>query len=142
MLTPYLTLGGRHWTRGMYAGNIEAYNETYQHFYLGFGSLIQYAPSAKFVLTGDAMMGGTFDSQMTDSAASHTAPLGNSPVIKIGLDSDYRVNSVLHFFTRLDYLWFSYGQSNNYSAGPGLIAMEPISRTQVLNWATGIRLTY
>lgn len=140
MLTPYFTLGGRHWTRGVQAGTAGAFNETYQHFYFGFGNLLQYAPSAKWVLTGDAMVGKTFLATMTSSPPNSPA-LGDSPVIKIGLDSDYRVNSILHFFTGLDYMWFSYGQSGIGVSGSS-IEMEPISRTQVWNWTTGIRLTY
>lgn len=145
MLTPYGTFGGRHWTRVIGEGTAGDFNETYQHFYLGFGGLIQYAPSDRWVVTGDATLARTFYAWINDppDGLNH-ATLGASPLIKLGVEVDAKVNAALHLFTGFDYTYFTYGQSDVYPVPnqPTLAVMEPASQTQMYNVTIGARFSY
>lgn len=146
MLTPYGTFGGRHWTRVIGEGTSGDFNETYQHLYAGFGGLIQYAPSEGWVVTGDATLARTFYAWINDApdGLSH-APLGGSPLIKLGLEADRRITDRLHAFIGFDYMYFRYGQSDVYlvpNSNPQLVVMEPASETNMYNVTVGARFAY
>lgn len=139
MLTPYASFGGRHWTRVIGEGTSGDYNETYQHYYAGFGSLIQYSPADRWVITGDALFGRTFYAWMNDppDGFNHAA-LGDSPIIKFAVEADTRLTQSVHGFVGFDYTYFSYGESDVN----GFDYFEPISRTQMYDVTVGVRFSY
>ncbi len=146
MLTPYASFGGRHWTRVIGEGTSGDYNETYQHFYLGVGSLVQYAATDAWVITGEAMVGRTFYAWINDApdGLDH-APLGAAPILKLGLEADARAGERLHLFAGFDYTYFTYGQSDVYlvpNSNPQEVVLEPISRTQMFDVTLGARFSY
>ena len=113
------------------------------HYYLAAGSLVQWALSQQWVATGDLMLGKTLSPTIDDSpdGLNHAA-LGSAPLIRLGLEADYRLGPRLHFFTGFDYSYFSYGQSDVFPSGPSNGVLEPLSQTQAYNLNIGLRLSY
>ena len=58
MATPYFGIGFHDWQRGGNGG------EEYSHGYYGAGLLLQWSPFSRFVLSGNGLIGQTFNSQI------------------------------------------------------------------------------
>jgi hypothetical protein len=145
LLTPYLTLGGRHWRRDLGPGEPTEFVETYNHYYGGLGSLVQVALSDRWVATGDAMIGRTFAPTIDDPPDGlNKASLGTTPMLKLGVEADYGINANLHFYGAFDYTWFGYGQSDIFPDpnNPGYGVMEPISWTEETTFLFGLRWAF
>jgi hypothetical protein len=126
-LTPYFGIGYHNWQRGANTG------EEYSHGYAGAGLLAQWNPLAGLVLSAHGLVGGTFDSQVT----IHTVPgpggiigstltLGGADTERVGFAADYAVTSHIHLNAGVEWVRFSYGQSNLDPTGT---YFEPDSRT-------------
>lgn len=142
MVTPYATFGGRHWVRELGPGSAFDYDESYNHYFLGLGSLVQFDALPAWVLTADASVAQMIAPTINDPAdgLDNTA-LGPSPILNLGFDSDYRFNEVAHIFAGINYQYFTYGQSANQVV-PGGWVMEPFSRTEVWTYSFGARLSF
>ncbi|MDA8327582.1 MAG: hypothetical protein M0Z83_01265 [Betaproteobacteria bacterium] len=117
MVTPYVELGHHEWDRGVNTG------ETYTNSYYGAGLLGQYSPIPKLVLSGNALIGETFGSNITANAIPNLIPafngfsggLGNSALYKVGVSADYAFTQNFHGNVGVDYTSFDYGASAIYS---------------------------
>ena len=124
MVTPYVELGHHEWDRAINTGEI------YTNSYYGIGLLYQYSPIPKLVLSGNALIGETFSSNIAANAIpasnmnAFSGGLGNSGLSKIGASVDYAFTRNFHGNLGVDYTRFTYGASAIYS-GYG----EPNSKT-------------
>lgn len=144
MLTPYLSFGGRHWTRVVGMGTQSPFNESYNHYFFLFGGRAQWNPWARFVGTVDVGFGSTFRASITDPPDGFNGTkLGSSAIVKAGLDLDGRITDALHIFYGFDFTYFTYGQSAAvYSPSIGANVFEPDSYTRVLNSNFGLRYSF
>ena len=140
MLTPYAELGYHFWQRNL---GPQQPQENYQHHTWSVGGMLQYAPFAPHtsgmgtVITADLSVGKIYDSRINVPGELANAPLGQKPIIQMGVDIDWLLTSALSFFTGFHYTYFSYGQSPVQNA-----AMEPISYTQFYTLSAGARLSF
>jgi hypothetical protein len=156
MLTPYLGGGARSWDRDVClasgACGPGGYHENYSHGYLGAGLLLQYAPTAKLVLSGSGLVGSTLSSQIQGNpvpggaanVVNFQTSLGNSVIYKLEGSVDYAFTQSLHGNVGIEYTNFAYGESQPFVAtNVGGLAVEPHSRTETvtvragLGWAFG-----
>lgn len=136
MLTPFLELGNHDWARqlGQNAGAY-TYSETYTHNYYGIGGMAQYTPIQKWVLTIDALIGETYDSNINVlSRGGFNADLGNSALYKFGIGADYALTRHFHANIGLDYASWNYGQSTPTQYN----TFEPNSQTAITTAKIGI----
>lgn len=144
MLTPYLSLGGRNWTRVIGLGTTNGATETYNHQYFSFGGRVQYNPWDRLVGTIDFAVGSTFNATINDPADGFNhSGLGSSAIFKAGAEVDERVSEHVHLFTSFDYMSFNYGRSSVvFSQSIGQNVFEPDSNTQVYNFNFGARYSF
>ncbi|MDP2805920.1 MAG: hypothetical protein Q8O24_08260 [Gallionellaceae bacterium] len=127
MLTPFAEFGHHYWDRGV------NYGEIYTHYYYGLGGLLQYSPSQSFVLSLNGLMGNTQNSYIKVMGGGggdygFAGPLGNSPVARVGLSADFRVDDNIYAKLSVERTRFSYGKSAVYYTGTGYF-LEPDSST-------------
>lgn len=134
MLTPFLELGHHEWDRN------PGYSETYTNSYYGIGGMAQYAPVRRLVLTGTALLGETFGSNINVafpsaySAYNFSSSLGNSALYKLGVQADYAITAQIHANVGVNYASWNYGQSAPTQYG----FMEPDSQTAVTTVSVGL----
>jgi hypothetical protein len=135
-LTPYLGFGYHDWQRGANTG------EEYWHAYAGAGLLVQWNPVAGLVLSGHGLAGGTFDSQISihtipgpGGITGSTLTLGRADTERLGFAADYAVTPRIHVNAGVEWVHFSYGQSNLDPTGTYL---EPESRTNNTTVKVGV----
>ena len=125
MLTPYVELGTHKWERGVNSG------ESYANNWLGIGALGQFSPASHWVVTANAMLGGTEGSAISVNSGSgitgFSAALGNSAILNLGLSADYALTQSYHVSIGVDYTGFNYGVSHVVDANGG--SLEPDSKT-------------
>ena len=131
MLTPYAELGHHEWDRGVNWGEI------YTHHYYGIGTLGQYSPASRLVLSANALFGSTFGSNIVINGAFSGA-LGNSSLYRVGAGADYAFAQNLHGNVGVDYMSFNYGISAVYPVGGGFVAWEPDSKTNYTTVRIGL----
>jgi hypothetical protein len=116
MLTPYGEFGRNSWDRGV------NYGENYSNSYLGIGTLGQFSPNSKWVITGKGMIGRTTGSVITVNSGpglnGFGADLGSSTLYKVGASADYALTQKIHGNFALDYTNFKYGSSALYPVFP------------------------
>ncbi len=139
VFTPYVTAGRRYWVRELGLGTSGGYNESYSFGYLGFGNLIQYSPQKRLVLSLDLSAAKMMDANINVPSAglNHTV-LGPGPVIRSGVEADYRLWRWLHGFVGLDYTYFNFWQSATQASG----YLEPVSRTELYSASAGLRVSF
>jgi hypothetical protein len=135
-LTPYAELGYHEWIRS--AVNLV---ETYKHKHYGVGALAQFSPVSKLVLSANAMIGKTFDSNISANIANVTdfsESLGDSTITKFGIAADYAFTKNFHGNVGINRTNFEYGAGatvNNTLLGP---VWEPASKTTLTNIEIGL----
>ncbi|MCH9742039.1 MAG: hypothetical protein K0U21_02410 [Proteobacteria bacterium] len=138
-LTPYAELGYHEWIRGVNSG------ETYTHKHYGLGVLAQFAPVSKLVLSANAMIGNTFDSNISINAidtryAAFSEGLGNSTITKFGIAADYAFTKNFHGTAGINRTNFEYGAgatvANTGTSGGSY--WEPASKTTLTNIELGL----
>lgn len=134
MLTPYGELGYHKWQRDV------NYGETYSNNYVGIGALAQFSPTARLVLSANALLGVTYDSNINIAGPTgFSGPLGNSSLYKLGLSADYAFTKSLHGNIGVDYTAFNYGASDNYLINNGRdVAWEPRSQSRLTTVSMGV----
>jgi hypothetical protein len=144
LLTPYLSLGGRHWRRELGVNTTADYLEVYNHYFLAAGALVQCVPEEPWVLSGNVSFGRLISPTIDDPPDGlNKASLGATPLLRLGLEADYRSSAYLHLFGGLDYSYFAYGQSDVFLTPDGTqYVQEPISQTQSLRLSAGLRFSY
>lgn len=134
MATPYLELGHHEWDRGV------NYGENYTNNYYGIGVLGQYSPADKLVLTGNVMVGNTFNSNIVVNSGpaigGFSGALGNSTIYRYGVAADYAFTINVHANIGIDYTSFKYGMSAVYPVSGGIY--EPASKTSYTTARIGI----
>jgi hypothetical protein len=140
MFTPYVEYGHHLWDRGVNNG------ELYSHDYLGVGGLLQYSANQSVVWSLSGLYGNTHNSYI-DVAASggyngFAGPLGNSPLSRIGLAADFRVDDNIYAKLSLEQTRFSYGISARYNIGGGYVGWEPDSTTRNTTLKIGFGHTF
>ena len=102
MLTPYGEVGSHEWDSSA-EGN-------FTNDYFGAGVLAQYSPINKLVLSGNALVGHTFNGSTTGaSGVAGYSALGSSNLYRVGLSADYALSKSLHANAGVDYTSFNYG---------------------------------
>jgi hypothetical protein len=138
-LTPYAELGYHKWLRSVNAG------ETYSHKHYGVGALAQFSPVRDLVLSANAMIGKTFDSNILANKiypyfSSLSENLGDSTIKKFGIAADYAFTKNFHGNVGINRTNFEYGASvtaNNTGTLGGYI-WEPASKTTLTNIEVGL----
>jgi hypothetical protein len=136
-LTPYAELGYHEWIRGVNTG------ETYTHKHYGVGALAQFSPVSNLVLSANAMIGKTFDSNISVNEIDHqvssfSESLGDSTITKIGIAADFALAKNFHGNVGINRTNFEYGAGatkDNTLAGP---VWEPASKTTLTNIEIGL----
>jgi hypothetical protein len=109
MLTPYFGVGSHAWDRGVNAG------EEYSHGYYGGGVMLQVSPFDRFVLSGTALIGETFNSEIVIESnpglPGSTLALGDSTIYRFGVSGDYAITKNLHVNAGVEWVDFEYGRS-------------------------------
>lgn len=142
MLTPYFGAGYHVWDRNITGA--AGYHEKYEHGYAGGGLLVQWAPTNQWVLSANALVGSTFNPQMTSSLNGgaiinpFTYDLGTSLIWKAGFSADYAVTQQWHLNAGFDYTHFRYGISNQAPDG----TLEPDSRTGIWTVKAGVGYSF
>jgi hypothetical protein len=133
MVTPYVEWGYHRWKRDVNLG------ETYQHFYLGVGGLLQFSPFARFVLSGNGMVGYTISPWIDVAGPSgFSASLGSKPTYKIGLSGDYAIAPHWHASLGAEYTYFKYGETDIVPGPGGWYSWEPNSSSKVTTIKVGL----
>ena len=133
MAVPYFELGYHRWDRGV------NYGETYTHEYFGIGILGQYSPSSMLVISANALIGQTFNSNISVAGpGGFSGSLGDSTLNKFGLKFDFKITGRLHANIGIDYTSFEYGMSDLYPIGGGFVAWEPDSSTTYTTYNVGL----
>ncbi len=102
MLTPYGEVGSHEWDSSA-EGN-------FTNDYFGAGVLAQYSPIHKLVLSGNALVGHTFNASTTGANGfAGYGGLGTSNLYRVGLNADYALSKSLHANAGVDYTSFNYG---------------------------------
>jgi hypothetical protein len=135
-LTPYGSLGYHRWFRSL------GYPETYHHAWAGWGALLQWAPTSRWVLSLDANVGHTFNAEIhtwntfekpnTILLRSH---LGSRSYLMAGLGSDLQIFKHWHFLARVNYWRFNYGEGPPVNEAGNY---EPSSNTRLLGFSLGL----
>jgi hypothetical protein len=136
-LTPYAELGYHEWIRGVNTG------ETYTHKHYGVGALAQFSPVSKLVLSANAMIGKTFDSNIsvneTDDSSSFSEGLGDSTITKFGVAADYAFTKNFHGNVGINRTNFEYGAGESlYNTLARSPVLEPASKTTLTNIEIGL----
>lgn len=141
MLTLFTELGRHKYLRTLGLGTSGAYQETYWHYYLGLGAMLQYSPSENWVYSVQAMIGHTFQSRMD---ATFPAPynqlsvkLGDSSIEKLEFQADYAITRRLHANAAVELMTWSYGASAPQQVG-GASLFEPNSTTFITSAKIGV----
>jgi len=140
MLTPYAELGHHFWDRGV------NYGEVYTHYYTGLGGLFQYSPNQSVVLSLNGLYGNTKNSHIKVVGGGggdygFAGPLGNSPLTRIGLAVDFRVDDNIYAKLSAERTRFIYGKSAVYYTGTGYF-LEPDSSTSYTIVKLGLGHTF
>ena len=146
MLTPYIGGGLQQWDRDLSnSKGPSGYHEAYKHDYVGVGLLVQVAAAPGLVISGNGLVGSTFDPRMTGTPNGGfpfppwTFGLGTSVIYMAGLQADYAITQNLHANVGADFTHYDYGRSAVNPFG----FLEPASRSSIwtikagLGWAFG-----
>jgi len=125
---PYIEAGYRNWERELSASQVE----TYSHYDVMGGVLLQYAPTAKTLLNVYAAAGQTQSPSMEYN--NLTYDLGQNMIYKTGAKFTYAYGRKVDLFTTLDYQYFNYGRSQTQPD----TSYEPPSFTSELTARVGI----
>jgi len=143
MLTPYVELGHHEWDRGVNNGEI------YTHYYFGVGCLGQYSPANELVLSGNALLGRTFNSNVVVNSgpgfSGFAGALGDSVLYRVGVSADYAFTKQLHGSVGVDYSSFNYGMGPITPVvinGVNSVAWEPDSKTKYTTFKIGIGIAF
>jgi hypothetical protein len=133
MITPYGELGHHEWQRGVNSG------ETYNHSWYGVGTLVQYSPVSRLVVSANALVGRTFASDIDVSGPrGFSGSLGDSTLYKAGLSTDYAFTKHFHGNVGVDYTNFKYGISSTHRTSSTTVAWEPDSKTEYTTLKVGV----
>lgn len=139
MLTPYLGVGAREWSRNL--SGASGYHEDYSNGYVGGGLLAQFSPVSRLVLSANGLIGSTFDASMTASdnpggfpIPPQTFNLGASTMYMLGASADYAITQNIHINAGVDFDNFHYGKSPVGIGG----YLEPNSQTSETTWKVGM----
>lgn len=143
-VTPYVQYAFHRWYRDIGGLN----RERYSHHEAGPGVLIQYAPTARLVLSADLQVGYTFAANVTGPSGVQGRPdfilhLGARPSEQIAVATDYAITRMLHLTMRYEVQHFTYGASPlgaGYSQG--LTIMEPSSKTTNQAFVAGVAYAF
>ncbi len=127
MLVPYAELGFRYWDRNLGSGQIEKY----QNFVFLGGTMLQFSPTDRLILSAYGAAGTTFAAQMKTAGDTYT--LGNAGAYKLGGKIGYNIAPRVELFTSLDFDHFHYVQSGVVAG-----AYEPSSFTSDTAWRVGL----
>jgi hypothetical protein len=134
LLTAHAGLGYHYWHRGLQNQGYEYYT----HKEWDIGGTLQYAPARRCALTAMLAVGRTFGVRFEyPDAGIEETDLGPSDLIKAGIEFDYEVADSWHLFLGADYYSFRYGQSEVING----VVMEPLSYTELINVALGVRIS-
>ena len=137
MATPFIELGSHQWDR-----NLGSYQETYTNRYQGLGLLGQVAMKNTFVLSVNAMVGNTVNSNISITGFPYSGgALGDSTIYRLGISGDYAFTKSLHRNIGLDYTSFSYGQSTPTRVGR-YVYYEPSSTSQHTTYKIGLSYNF
>jgi hypothetical protein len=137
MATPFIELGSHKWDR-----NLRTYQETYTNNYYGLGLLGQVAMTNAFVLSANALVGNTVNSNISITGFPYSGgALGNSTIYRLGISGDYAFTKSLHGNIGLDYTSFSYGQSTPTKVGR-YFYYEPNSTSQYTTYKMGLSYNF
>jgi opacity protein-like surface antigen len=142
MFTPYFGAGYHVWDRNLPGAS--GYHEKYDHSYAGGGLLIQWAPSAQWVLSANGLVGSTLSPQMATSLnggaaiTPFTYNLGESVIWKAGFSADYALTTQWHLNAGFDYTHFRYGISGAAPDG----SLEPDSKTSIWTVKAGLGYSF
>jgi len=141
MLTPFVEVGHHRWDRGVNAGEI------YTNDYYGIGALGQFSTVNKMVFTVNALLGGTFKSNITVNSlggglGGFSGALGNSTLYRAGVSVDYAFTKSIHGNAGVDFTSFKYGISAVYPIGGGFVAWEPDSLTNYTTFKLGLGFAF
>jgi len=103
--TPYFNFGYRYWERDL--GNDQL--EYYHHYAVLAGTMLQYSPVDKVVLSAYGAAGMTFGAVMRMAGVDYD--LGSAAIYKIGGKVGYTVTERLELFTSVDFDHFRYAKS-------------------------------
>ena len=156
MITPYLEIGHHSWVRDFsYAavgactficGDALNNGEQYNNSHAGVGSLFQYTPTEKLVLTGNALIGQTYMSSISGKGFNYVVVvpivsngfspqhLGSDIMYKNGVAADYAFSEHVHGNLGLNYVDFKYGKSSLFNT----YNYEPDSQTKYTTLNVGI----
>ncbi len=130
MLTPYIGVGARQWSRDLIG--FSGYHENYSHGYWGAGLLVQLSPAPRWVVSAHGLVGSTFGARLktSDNGNYPIIPqsygLGSSAIFIAGLSLDYAVTRHIHANVGIDYTHFKYRAS---ALSPIDGSWEPDSKT-------------
>lgn len=144
MVTPYLGLGARQWSRKI--TNPGGYREDYSHGYAGGGVMVQFSPGPGWVLSVNGLIGSTFAASMRTSLTAggaaltpQTYNLGNAAIYMAGISIDRAITDTIHANVGVDYLNFRYGRSPVSSLDS---TYEPDSRTSQVALKAGLGFSF
>jgi hypothetical protein len=160
MLTPYFEIGHHNWNRQINStspviavnnSNGVTSKEDYNNYYFGFGTMGQFTPINKLVISANAMVGGIFSPTMSATLTGAPAPvggvgilnysntfnLGSSVIYKFGLSFDYAIYKNLHANAGAEYSAFNYVNSSTSGS-----AYEPSSQTNYTTVRTGLGYSF
>lgn len=138
-LIPYIAVSGHRWVRTVGKGTTGEYQETYSHDGITAGLLAQTAITRRSVLSMNVAGGRTVGPHIDVPAFGLSQDLGTAGLLDAGLDVDYRLASGAHVFAAFDYTRYRYGQS---AVDPITGLYEPDSKTELVSYNVGLRLTY
>ncbi|NWD73582.1 porin [Pseudomonas gingeri] len=133
MITPYGELG-RH------EQQIKSSSDaTFTHNWYGVGTLAQYSPFSRLVLTANALIGRTFAADYNQNGpTAFSGALGDSNLYKVGLSTDYAFTKNFHGNVGIDYTSFKYGSSATHRAQNGEGVWMPSSQTDDTTLKIGV----
>lgn len=132
MVTPFFGIGSHDWDRKVNNG------EDYTNGYYGAGLLLQWSPFSRLVVSGDGLIGKTFDANVFVHAIPGFVPdtsldLGDSRLYKLGLSADYAFTRSIHGNVGVEWTNFRYGQSPVVNG-----ILEPDSKTDNVTFKVGL----
>lgn len=144
LLTPYITFGTHTWDRGepASAGAPYDYTEQYSNKYFGGGMLFQVAATRRTVISVNLAYAETVRPQIDVPSQQLHEGLGTSPWKRAGLSIDYRPTANESLFAGARFTTFSYGQGPLVPISSTQAALEPYSKTDVVDYMLGLRILY
>ncbi len=142
MFTPYVAGGYQNWNRDLQGPH--GYTEKYSAGLAGAGLMLQYAPTARIVLSANAQGLAVFGGGMTPSGNAFQDNLGNanfgaSGQERLAFDIDYRISGPWHLYGGVDFTHFNYtGGALNSPLAQLLQYSEPSSSTNLFGMNLGV----